>query len=79
MKVNYVTFYKKDGSLREMKFVELEDLPAEFLDSKIKGVRSSPLPPPFKLVWDVEAKDFRTYSVHTIVGEIIQKDEMIVL
>jgi len=59
-------FTKKDGSERTMLFVRLEDLPEEFLASKINGTGTEKtLPAGMELVWDLEADNFRVFNHST--------------
>ena len=37
MKSYYATYVKKDGNLRNIHFAKLNDLPSEFVSSKIQG------------------------------------------
>jgi hypothetical protein len=80
MKVYNATFRKKDGTLREINFAELKDLPAGFLAGKIKGNSG---PPPLKdglrLVWDVDLNEFRIFNMTTVIGEVVEKEINFVL
>jgi hypothetical protein len=54
-----------------MKYILLEDLPREFLETKIKNTgKKSTLKENMKLVWDIEANDFRILNAQTLIGEI---------
>jgi hypothetical protein len=54
-----------------MKYILLEDLPREFLETKIKNTGKKPnLKENMKLVWDIEANDFRILNTLTLLGEI---------
>jgi len=80
MKAYNATFRKKDGTLREINFVQLKDLPPGFLAGKIKGNSG---PPPLKegfvLVWDVDNNDFRVFNMTTVIGEVTEKEINFVL
>lgn len=80
MRTFNATFRKKDGTLREINFVQLKDLPPGFLAGKIKGVGG---PPPLKeglqLVWDIDVNEFRIFNMTTVVGEVVEKEVNLVL
>lgn len=66
MKAYHGFFKKKNGQTREMLFAELDDLPEQYLDSKIIGTgvqRSYPIG--MSLVWDLEENDFRIFNWNT--------------
>lgn len=72
-KANKGTFIKKDGSLRTMLFCEVQDLPKELIEERIKGNNvSRRLSDGSKVVYDLEARDFRIFNQITLVGEIEQ-------
>lgn len=75
MKVYNATFRKKDGTLREINFAQLKDLPPGFLAGKIKGNNG---PPPLKdglqLVWDLDVNEFRIFNMTTVIGEVLEKE-----
>lgn len=65
-------FIKKNGQEREMIFAELTDLPEEFLEQKIVGSGSEKsYPDGMRLVWDLEADNFRVLNSNTLVEPII--------
>jgi hypothetical protein len=69
--VQKATFKKKDGSLRTMIFCEVQNLPKELVAEKIKGNGvGRKLSDGSKVVYDLEARDFRIFNQLTIVGEI---------
>ena len=71
MKVHIAQFTKSNGEVRTMKYILLEDLPREFLETKIKNTGKKPnLKENMKLVWDIEANDFRILNTLTLLGEI---------
>tara|TARA_A200000159_G_scaffold151250_1_gene161247 strand:- start:2094 stop:2399 length:306 start_codon:yes stop_codon:yes gene_type:complete len=67
------TFVKSNGDERTMTFVKLADLPAGFLDGKVKGdnptARQNNLSEGLELVWDVDTNAFRVYNWNTAIGE----------
>lgn len=66
-----VTFKKKDGSIRTMVFYNLDQLPKEVLSERLKGTGvSRKLLDGSRVVYDLEAKDFRIFNETTVVGEI---------
>jgi hypothetical protein len=72
-KANKGTFKKKDGSLRTMLFCEVQDLPKEFIEERIKGNNvNRRLSDGSRVVYDLEARDFRIFNQTTVVGEIEQ-------
>ena len=66
MKAFKGTFKKKDGQLRQMMFARIEDLPSQFVASKIKGAgNEQKYPKGLELVWDLEADNFRIFNYNT--------------
>ena len=64
-------FRKTNGDVREMFFVRLEDLPAQFLALQVKGTGKTPLlKEGVELVWDVRNGAFRHFNWNTSVGEV---------
>ena len=71
-------FVKKDGSVRQMNFVKIDQLPEHFLESRIKGSTiKKNLNPNHFLVWDIDKKDFRFIDSSSIIGDVkvIEVDE----
>jgi hypothetical protein len=69
MKVFNVLFEKKNGEMRRMRFVKLENLPVEFLNSKLPNrdnPRAMRLPEGSELVWDIEKNGFRIINWRTV-------------
>jgi hypothetical protein len=66
------TFEKKSGEERSMRFVKVDDLPAEFLDSKTKGGQQRKLSEGSELVWDLDEKAFRVFNWNTVKGDVTQ-------
>ena len=79
MKTYRATFRKKDGSIREMFFAKLKDLPPDFLAGKVKGKGPPPLKEGAELVWDLDVNEFRIVNWTTILGEVQEKELNIVL
>lgn len=71
IKVFTGTFQKKNSDTRNMTFVRLEDLPKDFLNSKVKNENSSrTLPEGLELVWDIESVGFRTFNWDAALGNV---------
>tara|TARA_R110000751_G_scaffold199314_1_gene304058 strand:- start:60 stop:329 length:270 start_codon:yes stop_codon:yes gene_type:complete len=71
LKANTGTFKKKDGSLRTMRFVDLNDLPEGFFTSQTKGSgKKLNLTEGSSLVWDLDKQGFRVFNRSAIIGEI---------
>lgn len=74
------TFRKKDGSSRQMRFVRMAEL-SEQQKSRIGLIpgasanRQVYLPAGFEIVYDLDAKEFRTFNWNTTVGEV-QKQQV---
>lgn len=67
--VYYGSFIKKDGSVRNMKFVKLDEIPKEALPEG-KGGKKPKLQEGMELVWDIEKKDYRVINYNTLLGEL---------
>lgn len=67
--VYYGSFKKKDGSVRSMKFVKLDEIPKEALPEG-KGGKKPKLQEGMELVWDIEKKDYRVINYNTLLGEL---------
>jgi|TARA_B110000977_G_C11042391_1_gene479318 hypothetical protein len=64
------TFIKKNGDEREMTFAYIEDLPADFLKTHIIGSGQDKVyPVGMKLVWDLEANNFRIFNFNATLEE----------
>ncbi len=67
MKAYKGSFKKKNGEIRKMFFVKLNDLPDKFLDEKIAGTGADKnYPDGMSLVWDLEADNFRVFNWSTV-------------
>jgi len=63
-------FVKKNGDQRIMQFVKLDDLPEEFLDSKIKSRNGErKLSGTSEMVWELKT-GFRVFNWKTVIGEV---------
>lgn len=63
MKMYVGTFTKKNGDERTMRFVRMQDLPEQFLNSQITGNGTErKLAEGLELVWDVENSGFRVFN-----------------
>lgn len=67
-------FKKKNGSLREMSFVKLQDITeynSEFIAEKIQGTGNPKnVSDGMELVWDLEQDNFRYFNHETSEGDI---------
>jgi len=74
MKAYRGEFIKKDGSVRQMNFVKLQDIGqfnSEFLSDRIGGAgESREYPDGQELVFDLIADNFRIFNHSTLVTEI---------
>jgi len=71
LKAHLGTFKKKDGNLRTMRFVTLDNLPEGFFISQTKGTgKKRTLAEGSNLVWDLDKQGFRVFNRNTIIGEI---------
>ena len=66
------TFQKKSGEERSMRFVKVDDLPTEFIQSKTKGGKQRKLSEGNELVWDLDKKEFRVFNWNTVKGDVTQ-------
>ena len=76
---NKATFKNKDGSLRTMVFYNLDQLPKEVIQERIKGSGTTrTLQEGSRVVYDLEARDFRIFNEKTVIGNIekISLDEV---
>ena len=72
------TFTKASGDDRTMSFIRIKDLPAGFLDGKVKNTQAKPrkFQHGVELVWDIVSKDFRTFNFNTVVGNVAGPQDM---
>jgi len=66
------TFEKKDGSLRTIKFLQLKDLPTDFIAGKVKGSQQHILKEGMELVWDIDEAGFRVFNRSKVVDKIVE-------
>lgn len=72
-----VSYRKNDGTVREMSFVKLSDLPESFLSTLIKGTGNKrALNEGQELVYDVEKRGLRLINYSTKIGEIERIDQV---
>ena len=69
------TFTKKDGTTRQMRFVRMAELTEQQKGTigLIPGAsanRQVYLQPGFEIVYDLDAKDFRTFNWNATAGEV---------
>jgi hypothetical protein len=71
MKAYVGSFLKRDGTIRQMYFARLQDMPPAFLDAKTTGTGTSPAQEDGnELVWDLQVGNFRVFNYNTQQGEI---------
>ncbi len=52
----------------------MDDLPAEFLETKISGKRKKVnLSEGLELVWDLDQSEFRIFNWNTVRGNVVEK------
>ena len=68
--VYYGSFKKKDGSVRNMSFVKLDEIPKEAFPEG-KGGEKPKLQEGMELVWDIENKGYRVINYNTLLGELV--------
>ena len=69
MKAYKGVFKKKNGDSRTMVFSRIDDLPSQFVASKIQGAgNEQKYPDGMELVWDLEADSFRIFNWKTCEG-----------
>ena len=71
IKAHKGTFKKKDGSVRDMTFAKLSDLPAAFLESRVQGTGNErKYPEGMELVFDLEVNNFRVFNHSTSIKDL---------
>jgi len=71
MKAYHGMFKKKDGSIREMRYLSLKELPPEFVASKIKGGgQKHVIAEGMELVWDIDENALRIFNHNTALDKI---------
>lgn len=80
MKSYYATYVKKNGDIRNMHFAKLNDLPSDFVSSRIKGGNQQHnLDEGMELVWDLQNKGFRIFNWKTVEGAVKEEEVEFVL
>lgn len=75
MKAYKGSFIKKNGEIREMLFAHVEDLPESLLQERITGTGvDKKYPKGMKLVWDIEADDFRVFNYSAVLEQPKEMD-----
>ena len=73
MKAFMVSFTKTDGTLRQMIFARISDLPSSFISSKLKGTgKQKTISENRELVWDLEKNAFRVINYNTMIGGLVE-------
>ena len=68
--VYHGSFKKKDGTVRNMKFVKLDEIPKEALPEG-KGGKKAKLQEGMELVWDLENKGYRVINHNTLLDDLV--------
>lgn len=68
MKVYQTQFKKKNGELRDIKFVKpfSESVDAQFFEKNVKGIRSVPVARDSERVWDIENQGIRIINYNEL-------------
>ena len=79
MKTYQMSFKKKDGSVRNMKFVRpnVDVVDSVFFEKNVQGVKVNNLKEGFERVWDVEVQGFRVINHNEVTSPIEQIGETI--
>ena len=79
MKTYQMSFKKKDGSVRDMKFVRpnVDVVDSIFFEKNVQGVKVNNLKEGFERVWDVEVQGFRVINHNEVTSPIEQIGETI--
>lgn len=74
-----MSFNKKDGTARNMKFVRpyIDIVDSVFFEKNVQGVKVNSLKEGFERVWDVEAQGFRVVNHNEVITPIEQIGETI--
>lgn len=70
MKAFQGIFEKKDGTIRKMVFVRIEDMPQDFIRSKIESkgtVQKRNYAEGMELVFDIEIDDWRVFNHNKMI------------
>ena len=63
------TFTKKNGSIRTMNFIKVQDLPKTMVKESSTANKGTDT----QIVYDTSARGFRTFNYGTQVGQMTQK------
>lgn len=77
LKVYEGNFEKSDGTVRNMKFVRLNEVPSEMLPESKGNTTPRNYSEGVELVWDLDKSGFRTFNWGTVVGLVVEKQEEI--
>lgn len=77
LKVYQGHFAKKNGEIREMRFVRLNEVPPSLLPEKKGEQQPRQYKDGVELVWDLDKKGFRTFDWDSTVGFVVEKQENI--
>ena len=73
------TFLKKNGEKRMMRFLKLDEMPADFINSQLKpgagrGNTKRKLEEGSELVWDIDKNGFRVFNWSSLQGKIEENE-----
>lgn len=77
LKVYEGHFEKKNGDVRAMRFLKLNEVPSNFLPESKGGATPKNYDEGVELVWDLDKEDFRTFNWSSVVGLVVEKQEEI--
>ena len=79
MKTYQMSFKKKDGTVRNMKFVRpnVDVADSVFFEKNVQGVKVNSLKEGFERVWDVEVQGFRVVNHNEVTTPIEQIGETV--
>lgn len=79
MKTYQMSFKKKDGTVRNMKFVRpnVDVADSVFFEKNVQGVKVNSLKEGFERVWDVEVQAFRVVNHNEVITPIEQIGETV--
>jgi len=69
------SFEKKNGEIRMIRFVKLNEVPAGLLPEHSGASETRKYSKGIELVWDLDKKGFRTFNWDAIVGLLSEKKE----
>lgn len=77
LKIYKGTFQKRNGDLREMRFIKLDETPPQMLPKRKTDSGPKQYSHNVELVWDLEKKNFRIFNWDTVIGFVIESQEEI--